>query len=72
MIILSKDKTKFEEYNRITVQKAYGGKDKKYAIIGSINHRDDVLEYYQTKEAAVAKLEKIFAAYQNGEKSYIL
>ncbi|MBQ3299081.1 MAG: hypothetical protein IJG99_02190 [Ruminococcus sp.] len=72
MIIISKDKTKCAEYNRITVSKAYGGKEKKYAVIGSVNHHDDILEYYPDKESAVKELEKIFAAYQNGDKTYTL
>ena len=72
MIIISKDKTKCAEYNRTTVSKAYGGKGKKYAVIGSVNHHDDILEYYPDKESAVKELEKIFAAYQNGEKTYTL
>ena len=44
----------------------------KYAVIGSVNHHDDILEYYPDKESAVKELEKIFAAYQNGEKTYTL
>lgn len=32
----------------------------------------DILEYYPDKESAVKELEKIFAAYQNGEKTYTL
>ena len=83
MIILSKDKTKCAEYNRITVQRSYAGsKDKKYAVVGCVNHHDavvgcvnhhdDILEYYPDKESAVKELEKIFAAYQNGEKTYTL
>ena len=60
MIIISKDKTKCAEYNRIIVGKAYGGKGKKYAVIGSVNHHDDILEYYPDKESAVKELEKIF------------
>ena len=73
MIIISKDKTKCAEYNRIIVQKNFGGgKEKKYAVIGSVNHHDDILEYYPDKESAVKEIEKIFAAYQNGEKTYTL
>ena len=73
MIIISKDKTKCAEYNRIIVGKAYGGKGKKYAVIGSVNHHDDILEYYPPdKDSAVRELEKIFAAYQNGDKTYTL
>lgn len=73
MIIISKDKTKCAEYNRITVQKNFGGgKEKKYAVVGSVNHHDDILECYPDKESAIAQLEKIFAAYQNGEKTYTL
>lgn len=73
MIILSKDKTKFAEYNRVTVQRNYGnGKDKKYALIGSVAHQSDILNGYPTKEEAIAELEKIFAAYQNGDKTYSL
>lgn len=70
MIIISKDKTKCAEYNRISVQRAFGGKGNKYAIVGSVNHHDDTLNYYSDKESAVAELERIFAAYQNGEKTY--
>lgn len=72
MIIISKDKTKCAEYNRVTVQRAFGGKDKKFAVVGSVNHHDDILEYYPDKESAVRELERIFAAYQNGEKTYTL
>lgn len=72
MVILSKDKTKCAEYNRFTVQRAYSGKGKKFALVGSVNHHDDVLGYYPDKEAATAQLEKIFAAYQNGEKVYTM
>lgn len=47
----------------MTVQRNYGnGKDKKYALIGSVNHRDDILDYYPDKESAIAELEKILAA----------
>lgn len=73
MVILSKDKTKCAEYNRIIVQKNFGGgKEKKYAVIGSVNHHDDILDCFPDKESAVRELEKIFAAYQNGEKTYTL
>ena len=73
MIILSKDKTKCAEYNRITVQRSYAGsKDKKYAVVGCVNHHDDILDCFPDKESAVRELEKIFAAYQNGEKTYTL
>ena len=73
MIIISKDKTKCAEYNRIIVQKNVGGgKEKKYAVIGSVNHHDDILDCFPDKESAVRELEKIFAAYQNGEKTYTL
>jgi hypothetical protein len=55
------------------VQRSYAGsKDKKYAVVGCVNHHDDILEYYPDKESAVKELEKIFAAYQNGEKTYTL
>ena len=71
MVILSNDKTICAEYNRMTVQRNYGnGKDKKFALIGSVNHHSDVLNSYPTKEEAVAELEKIYAAYQNGDKTY--
>ena len=71
MVILSNDKTICAEYNRLTVQRNYGnGKDKKYALIGSVNHHSDVLNSYPTKEEAVAELEKIYAAYQNGDRTY--
>lgn len=73
MIIISKDKTKCAEYNRLTVQRNFGnGKDKKFAIFGSVNQHSDVLNSYPTKEAAVKELEKIYAAYQNGDKTYAL
>lgn len=73
MIIISKDKTKCAEYNRITVQKNYGGgKDKKYSVVGSVDTHNDVLDYYPDKESAVNELEKIFAAYKNGEKTYTI
>ena len=71
MVILSKDKTKCAEYNRIIVQRNFGnGKDKKYALVGSVYHHLDVLNSYPTKEAAVAELEKLYAAYQNGDRTY--
>ena len=71
MVILSNDKTICAEYNRLTVQRNYGnGKDKKYALIGSVNHHSDVLNSYPTKEEAVAELEKIYVAYQNGDRTY--
>ena len=59
MVILSNNKTICAEYNRLTVQRNYGnGKDK--------------LNSYPTKEEAVAELEKIYAAYQNGDKTYAI
>ena len=71
MVILSKDKTKCAEYNRLAVQRNYGkGKDKKYALVGSVGHHSDILNSYPTKEAAVKELERIYAAYQNGDKIY--
>ena len=56
MVILSNDKTICAEYNRLTVQRNYG------------NGKDN----YPTKEDAVAELEKIYAAYQNGDKTYAI
>ena len=73
MVILSNDKTICAEYNRLTVQRNYGnGKDKKFALIGNVHHHSDVLNSYPTKEDAVAELEKIYAAYQNGDKTYAI
>ena len=73
MVILSNDKTICAEYNRLTVQRNYGnGKDKKFALIGYVHHHSDVLNSYPTKEDAVAELEKIYAAYQNGDKTYAI
>ena len=73
MVILSNDKTICAEYNRLTVQRNYGnGKDKKFALIGNVHHHSDVLNSYPTKEEAVAELEKIYAAYQNGDKTYAI
>lgn len=73
MVILSNDKTICAEYNRLTVQRNYGNrKDKKFALIGSVNHHSDVLNSYPTKEEAIAELEKIYAAYQNGDKTYAI
>ena len=57
MVILSKDKTKCAEYNRLAVQRNYGnGKDKKYALVGSVGHHSDILNSYPTKEAAVTAI----------------
>lgn len=73
MVILSKDKTKCGEYNRIAVQRNYGNsKDKKFSLVGSVDHQSDILDNYATKEEAIAALEKVFAAYQNGEKTYVM
>ena len=44
MVILSNDKTICAEYNRLTVQRNYvNGKDKKFVLIGSVDHHSDVL-----------------------------
>ena len=45
-------------------------KDKKFVLIGSVDHHSDVLNSYPTKEEAVVELEKIYVAYQNGNKTY--
>ena len=39
-------------------------------LIGSVDHHSDVLNSYPTKEEAVVELEKIYVAYQNGNKTY--
>ena len=71
MVILSNDKTICAEYNRLTVQRNYvNGKDKKFVLIGSVDHHSDVLNSYPTKEEAVVELEKLYVAYQNGNKTY--
>ena len=73
MYILSKDKTIFGEYDQLTVNRSYvSGKDKKYAIFGSVGFHREALSYYPTKEEAVAELEKIYAACQNGDKTYAI
>ena len=73
MVILSNNKTICAEYNRLTVQRNYGnGKDKKFALIGNVHHHSDVLNSYPTKEEAIAELEKIYAAYQDGDKTYAI
>jgi hypothetical protein len=38
--------------------------------VGSVGHHSDILNSYPTKEAAVKELERIYAAYQNGDKTY--
>ncbi len=73
MVVLSSDKKKCAEYNRFTVQRNYvGGGDKKFAIVGYVNHEYDTLKCYPTEEAAIADLQRIFAAYESGVKTYTL
>ncbi len=73
MVVISKDKTKCAEYVRFAVTKSYvSGKNNKYALTGCVNQHQDILDLYPTQEEAVAVLEKIFAAYQNGEKTFVI
>lgn len=73
MVIISSNKEKCGEYQRLAVQRSYGnGKDRKFAIVGYVGTSADALAYYPTKDGAITAMNKIFAAYENGKKTYTL
>lgn len=76
MLIFSKDRKKVQDCVSIAVQKVFGGgKDAKYAIVGFSNlgaNIDGVMANYPDEKTAMDELEKIFAAFESGAKSYRL
>lgn len=76
MLIFSQDRKKIVEFAMLSVTRNFGGgKDGKYAIVGTGNlgvSFDGILGTYADEKTAMDELEKIFAAFENGEKSYRL
>ncbi|MDY4588253.1 MAG: hypothetical protein SPD47_07375 [Oscillospiraceae bacterium] len=76
MLIFSQDRKKIVDCFSVTVTRNFGGgKDGKYAIVGTGDlgvSFDGVLGTYADEKTAMDELEKIFAAFENGEKSYRL
>ncbi len=76
MLILSMDRKKVMDCAAVSVEKYYGGgKDSRFALIGSTEAgtaSDGVLAAYPDEKTAIDELEKIFAAFESGAKSYRL
>ena len=74
MTVLSQDKKIIFTGKIFSVEKNLGGKDKKYAIVGSgkDGFASKVLAYYADEKTAVDELEKLFDAMANGQKAYAL
>lgn len=76
MLIFSQDRKKIVDCVTVSVTRNFGGgKDGKFAIVGSGGFGtsfDGLLGTYSDEKTAMDELEKLFAAYENGEKSYRL
>lgn len=75
MLIFSQDRKKIVDCFSVTVTRNFGGgKDGKFAIVGHSlgTEFDGVLGNFPDEKTAMDELEKIFAAFENGEKSYRL
>ena len=76
MLIFSQDRKKIIDCITVSVTRNFGGgKDGKYCMVGSGGFGtsfDGVLATYPDEKTAMDELEKIFAAFENGEKTYRL
>lgn len=76
MLVFSKDRKKIADCVSVSVQRNFGGgKDGKYVLVGSAGFGtsyDGILASYSDEKTAMDELEKIFAAFENGAKSYRL
>ncbi len=74
MIVISQGRKTIIDTNNFYVEKTYGGKDKKYAIMGIPNNTGSaplVLGYYSEEKLAIEEIKKIFEAIERGDKTYI-
>ena len=76
MLIFSKNRKKFAECVSASIERNFGGgKDGKYALVCSAGFgtsTDCVFATYSDEKTAMDELEKIFAAFESGAKSYRL
>lgn len=78
MLIFSKDRKKIVDCISVTVSRNYGGgREAKFSLVGSggISTALDgsgLLASYPDEKTAMDELEKIFAAFEGGAKTYRL
>ena len=76
MLIFSRDRKKIAKCVAVSVERNFaGGRDSKYALVGSAGFgttSDGVLATFPDEKTALDELEKLFAAFENGAKSYRL
>lgn len=73
MLIFSQDRKKILDCVSVSVTRNFGGgKDAKFSLVGSSGIGTALLASYPDEKTALDELEKIFAAFEGGAKSYRL
>lgn len=77
MLIYSQDRKTVSDCRTISVARNFGaGRDKKYALVAMAGYgatvNSGVVGVYPDEKTAMDELEKIFAAFESGAKSYRL
>lgn len=76
MLIFSQNKKQIMECRTLSVTKNYGGKkEEKFVIVGSAGvatelNGNGILASFPDEKTALDVLEKVFAAFESGAKSY--
>lgn len=77
MLIYSQDRKTVTDCRTVSVARNFGaGRDKKYALVATAGYgtmiNSGIVGVYPDEKTAMDELEKIFAAFESGAKSYRL